>query len=482
MIEPPQDAGSVTTASGPLPTEHVLLLNREMRLRWQMLRIFSPVLLILLFLALALVIRAQRPVGLVHLALGVCAWGVTVWSLRARHPLIAAYALVAGYILVTTLLVGVFGPLIGYITFATVTASFFLILPIVIAGLIADVATVLITAAICLAYISILFIVVPSNSDLNEVISHRGGIVLFIIPFAIQLLTTALMIERTWVLGQLRRRLSSVEAAYAREKELKRLREQFIANVNHELRTPIMAAQGYIALASELNEQEDATGRRQMLQEAGKVIDELIQLVKSVLNVRRIKADAQPLTETFTLHPVVMRAMTLLNLCDVGKDQREVRLDMSEDLAVQADHERVYEVVVNLLSNALKYSPGGEPIEISAHEVVPTSAARRGTRPLPSMVEVTVRDYGLGVPPEQIALLFEPFVRLERDIASPVAGTGLGLAICHTHIAAMHGRIWCESSGIQGEGTAFHFTLPLAPVMGEQSAVPVAAKTSGNGG
>jgi len=463
MIDAPPSDDGVSTASGPLPTEHVLLLNREMRLRRRMLRIFTPALLILLILTFALVIRAQRPIGLVHLALGVCAWGVTTWSLRTRHPLIAAYALVAGYILVTTLLVGVFGPLIGYITFATVTASFFLMLPIVIAGLIADIVTVLITAVICLAYISILFIIVPSNNDLNEIISHRGGIVLFIIPFAIQLLTTTLMIERTWVLSQLRRRLSSVEAAYAREKELKRLREQFIANVNHELRTPIMAAQGYLALALELDEQEDATGRRQMLQEGSKVINELIELVKSVLNVRRIKADAQPLTETFTLQPIVMRAMTLLNLCDPGKDQREVRLDVPEDLAVLADHERVYEVMVNLLTNALKYSPSDTPIEISAHEVVPDSASRRVTRPLPALVEVMVRDYGLGVPPEQIALLFEPFVRLERDIASPVAGTGLGLAICRTHITAMHGRIWCESRGIQGEGTAFHITLPLAP-------------------
>lgn len=78
------------------------------------------------------------------------------------------------------------------------------------------------------------------------------------------------------------------------------------------------------------------------------------------------------------------------------------------------------------------------------------------------MVEIAVRDHGAGVPPEQAVLLFQRFVRLERDIASRVTGTGLGLAICRAYVEAMGGRIWVESTGVAGEGATFLFTLPAA--------------------
>src|SRR5258708_18558277 len=82
------------------------------------------------------------------------------------------------------------------------------------------------------------------------------------------------------------------------------------------------------------------------------------------------------------------------------------------------------------------------------------------------MVQIAVRDSGEGVAPEQAVLLFQRFVRLERDIASNVTGTGLGLAICRAYVEAMGGRIWIESSGVPGEGSTFLFTLPAAPVAG----------------
>src|SRR5262249_47231174 len=87
------------------------------------------------------------------------------------------------------------------------------------------------------------------------------------------------------------------------------------------------------------------------------------------------------------------------------------------------------------------------------------SAAEAEPKP---MVEIAVHDSGLGIPPDQMPYLFQRFVRLERDIASHVTGTGLGLAICRAYVVAMGGRIWAESSGVPGEGSTFHFTLPLA--------------------
>jgi signal transduction histidine kinase len=78
------------------------------------------------------------------------------------------------------------------------------------------------------------------------------------------------------------------------------------------------------------------------------------------------------------------------------------------------------------------------------------------------MVHITVRDHGLGIPPDQIPLLFNRFVRLPRDLASNVVGNGLGLYLCAVFAQAMKGRIWAESTGADGEGSTFFVSLPLA--------------------
>lgn len=85
-------------------------------------------------------------------------------------------------------------------------------------------------------------------------------------------------------------------------------------------------------------------------------------------------------------------------------------------------------------------------------------------------VEVSVRDYGLGVPSRDMSKLFQRFVRLERDIAGPVRGTGVGLYLCRVLVEAMGGRIWVDSSGKPGEGSTFRFTLQGAPKQAEQAA------------
>ncbi len=128
--------------------------------------------------------------------------------------------------------------------------------------------------------------------------------------------------------------------------------------------------------------------------------------------------------------------------------------------------------MLNLMSNALKYSGPGAPIEITARveqPVVVPHGWRRATIAAPRLVEVSVRDYGFGIPPDQAILLFQRFVRLERDIASAVVGTGLGLALCRSHVEAMGGHIWVESTGVPGEGSTFTFTLPLGTPASNQN-------------
>jgi len=134
-------------------------------------------------------------------------------------------------------------------------------------------------------------------------------------------------------------------------------------------------------------------------------------------------------------------------------------------------------VLINLLSNALKYSAAGTPIAITAvafvdrqrlrttHGTWPLGQSRGGAKSpsmLVAMAQVSVQDQGLGVSPRDVSKLFNRFVRLERDIAGNVRGAGVGLYLCRMLVEAMGGRIWVESSGVPGEGSAFSFTLPLA--------------------
>jgi signal transduction histidine kinase len=79
------------------------------------------------------------------------------------------------------------------------------------------------------------------------------------------------------------------------------------------------------------------------------------------------------------------------------------------------------------------------------------------------MIQVTIRDYGQGIPPDQAPLLFNRFVRLPRDLASSISGNGLGLYLCRLYVEAMGGRIWLTSSGQPGDGSAFQVLLPAAP-------------------
>jgi signal transduction histidine kinase len=183
-----------------------------------------------------------------------------------------------------------------------------------------------------------------------------------------------------------------------------------------------------------------------------------------VLNVRRTETDATTLhMRPFALAPAIASAIGLVDPRDMS--QHDLRVTVPADLLVYADEERLQQIMLNLLTNAGKYSAPGTPIVITASESA-TTRPRSGmhrAQPRPPLIKIAVRDYGLGVPPEQAALIFERFVRLDRDIASQTTGTGLGLALCRSYVEAMGGHIWAESSGVAGEGATFAFTLPAEP-------------------
>lgn len=147
-----------------------------------------------------------------------------------------------------------------------------------------------------------------------------------------------------------------------------------------------------------------------------------------------------------------------------------LHLEISATLTVKADRHYLHQVLLNLLSNAFKYSPEGTPVIISA-------ALCRARRDAPGQVRICVQDFGPGIPPSEIPVLFEKFVRLKRDILGTVRGTGLGLYISRQLVESMGGRIWAESTGVAGEGSRFYVALPQAPSITWQEKTEAPAST-----
>ena len=252
--------------------------------------------------------------------------------------------------------------------------------------------------------------------------------------------------------------------SYARQKEVDALKEQFIMVASHELRTPLTIVQGYVELLYEHQDQIIPEMQTEFLKKVRVGCDELNLMVNQIVDANLVHVDVSKIN----LHPIplnltVQRVLEMLSAV-IQSEERSICTSIASDLTVFADDLRLRQILLNLLSNALKYSAPGTPIEISAVQEN-------------MEVEISIRDYGLGVPSEKQQEIFAPFTRLDRDLNSPVRGSGLGLYICEQFVNAMGGRISVESSGVPNKGSVFKFVLRCTPLDQAPSAqsVPVPA-------
>jgi len=225
--------------------------------------------------------------------------------------------------------------------------------------------------------------------------------------------------------------------------EAEQLKDTFISIISHELKTPVALIKGYVSTLR----REDAEWDRAMVQDSLSVIEEeadrLAALIEDLLDVSRLQAGG------WKLHNDEVRVQELAHrLAERFARQHPDRGFQSifpeEFPAVRADEERLTQVISNLISNAVKYSPPGSPVEI------------RG-RLLPEEVVVTVSDAGPGILPAELPHIFERFYRAE-DAVRHTKGTGLGLYLAKAIVEAHGGRIWVEPS--PGAGTHIAFSLP----------------------
>ena len=251
-------------------------------------------------------------------------------------------------------------------------------------------------------------------------------------------------------------RKRQLATAYNEEMALHQAKHQFLQNVNHELKTPLTALSACLELLQQQNEQLDAEARGGFLQSALSSCEELQLLVNNILECLQVSDN-----QASSVQPKETQlASTIQEIVEMADPRWQLaartRLEISEDLRVMTHLQYLRQLLRNLLSNAVKYTPGQQPILISARRTINSAT-------LQPEICISVKDWGPGIPPEEAHLLFGQFVRLKRDTLGEVRGSGLGLYISKHLVEAMRGRIWVESSGIPGEGSCFYFTLPAAP-------------------
>ena len=245
---------------------------------------------------------------------------------------------------------------------------------------------------------------------------------------------TALAIERA-------RLAEEAEQAQVRA-ETERLRSSLLSSVSHDLRTPLASITGAASTLIEGETRLDPATRRDLLEALHEEANRLNRLVQNLLEMTRLEAGALvPHTAWHSVEEVVGAA---LGRFGKALAERTVRTSIPADLPlVPMDDVLIEQVLINLIDNAIKYTPAGSPIEVSAEDVGPA-------------VAVEVADRGPGLPPGEERLIFEKFHR--TDANPSVRGAGLGLAICRGIIRAHGGRIWAENR--PGGGVAVRFTLP----------------------
>jgi two-component system phosphate regulon sensor histidine kinase PhoR len=234
-------------------------------------------------------------------------------------------------------------------------------------------------------------------------------------------------------------------------RRLERVRRDFVANVSHELKTPLTAVQGFAEtlLAGAL---EDAQNNRRFVEIIRDHAARMGALTSDLLKLSQIEAGMLEMEMRPVSLPEVVAACADTVRLRAGQKQLSLALDCPGDLPrVRGDARHLREVLDNLLANAVQYTPAGGQICVSAarHEDNGRLAVR-----------VTVADTGIGIPREYHHRIFERFYRVDRDRSREAGGTGLGLAIAKHIVEAHEGRIWLESE--VGQGSRFHFTLPVA--------------------
>jgi signal transduction histidine kinase len=244
------------------------------------------------------------------------------------------------------------------------------------------------------------------------------------------------------------------------ERALEQMRADFVATVSHELRTPLAAIYGAAVTLrrTDLDLGEEMRGK--LLDVVADESDRLAQIVNDVLlashlDSGRLRLEIGTVDAARVTEQVIEAARTHL------PDGIDLSLTAPKRLpSVAADEQQLRQVLVNLVENAVKYSPDGGPVDVRLERA-------------DHVVRWRISDEGLGIPPAERRRIFEKFYRLDPNMTRGVGGTGLGLYICRELVRRLDGRIWVEPNN--GKGSVFFVEIPVAGRAAQREQEPAAA-------
>jgi two-component system phosphate regulon sensor histidine kinase PhoR len=235
-------------------------------------------------------------------------------------------------------------------------------------------------------------------------------------------------------------------------RRLERMRSEFVANVSHELKTPIAAVKGFAEtlLAGALNDKETAKSFLQIIFDES---ERLNRLIGDILELSKIESKRIPMH----FSPVEMKSFAARQLhmlkAEADKKRIELSMQVDDDIYIEADEDRLRQIVINLLSNGINYTPEGGKVKVQVEPIAvhPDVDYER--------VRIVISDTGMGIPKKDLPRIFERFYRVDKARSRSSGGTGLGLSIVK-HLVELHkGTISVESE--VGIGSRFTIELPV---------------------
>jgi len=247
----------------------------------------------------------------------------------------------------------------------------------------------------------------------------------------------------------------SVLSDITRQKELEEMKSKFVANVSHELRTPLVAIQKSLSVILEQQVGEINEQQANFLSIARRNIERLSRLINDLLDVSRLEAGQMNLRPApFPVAGIVNHVISTVETWVRDKNITIKTEYPLEELEIEADADRITQVVTNLIGNAIKFTPENGTITVA----VSTGSGDK-TIPGGDYVQIGVRDTGIGISPEDQERIFQKFVQVSLMKPAGVASTGLGLTITKELVELHSGRIWVESE--PEKGSFFLFRIPL---------------------
>lgn len=243
--------------------------------------------------------------------------------------------------------------------------------------------------------------------------------------------------------GQYKDRILIAIEDITEKKEIDRRKDDFLSIASHELKTPLTTIKGLVQLLHRMKPEESSEKYDKTLDKTALYVERLNNLISELLDTSRIQSgNIEIHKEPFNIDKILHDTVETLALATPAFD---INLQSDTEAIINGDELQISQVINNLISNAIKYSPNSNKVEVYATRVG-------------NFVKVSVKDYGMGISAQDQAKIFERFFR-SRDIQKKFPGMGIGLYICHEIVAGHQGTLWVESE--MGSGSTFNFTLPI---------------------